>query len=277
MTREASKPPALRPGGRGAAGEAATPDHIAIPAWQRTRSGLFWVLLALLLLSLPGFVGFAKAACSRGGVVLPKGPGGDWVSIQGYINTSEPDSLQIPKEDLLDAAAYGLPILLGGLLLGFGRLTCGAAPRSSGAKGMFALSGLATFVAVAAIVAAVGAEYLQFKEERTIARTAFFILAGVAEFWFLTGIAASGIALKRPFVARSVGLYALTVAFLVALVTIGWMIYTKNYRPSKVSEDVLMYEQAAVMLGWLLLVGMYWRAVRGLRGAISEFLDSTMG
>jgi len=35
-----------------------------------------------------------------------------------------------------------------------------------------------------------------------------------------------------------------------------------------------MYEQAAVMLGWLMVVGVYWRSVRSVRGAVSEYLES---
>lgn len=273
-----NKGPAPRPGGRaGGAGEAATPDHIAIPGWQKTRAGLFWVLLALLFFSVAGFVGFAKAVCVRAGVALPKGPGGDWVSIPGYVNTPEPNSFPVSKEDMVDALAYGVPVLLGGLMLAFGRLTCGAAPRSSGAKGMFALSGIFTFLAVVAIVVTEGAERLLFREEHLIARNAFMILALTAEFWFLTGVASSGLALKRPVVPRSVGLLGLAVAFVAAVATIGWMLYTKQFRPKPLTEDAIMYEQAAVMLGWLMVVGTYWRAVRSLRGAISEFLDSTMG
>ena len=38
--------------------------------------------------------------------------------------------------------------------------------------------------------------------------------------------------------------------------------------------DTLLYEQAGLMLGWLLLVGLYWRAVRNVRVAAQEFLDT---
>lgn len=139
---------------------------------------------------------------------------------------------------------------------------------------MFALSGLFTFVALAGLLTAAACDKLLFKEEYWYASRGFVITAIVAEFWFLTGLAASGASLKRPKAARAVGMVGFVVALAVAAGTIGWEVYTKQYRPLPVSDDVRMYEQAAVMLGWLLVVGTYWRAVRAVRGAISEFLEA---
>ncbi len=257
--------------------EGKAPDPLAIPGWRKTRGGLFWVLCGLLLLAMVGFIGFTKAVCVRGGVALPQGPGDGWVSIAGYINSSEPNCVKMTKEEIFDFVLYGVPMVFGGLFLAFGRLTCGAAPRSSGAKGMFVLSGLFTLIAVATLVTAAACNKLLFTEEYQYARYGLMITALTAEFWFLTGLAVSGIALKRPKVARSVGLLGMAVAFVAAASTIGWMIYVKDYQPKPITDNAKMYEQAAVMLGWLLVVGMYWRAVRSARGAISELLESVEG
>jgi hypothetical protein len=232
------------------------------------------VLFGLFLLALPGFVGFAKVACERAGSPWPTGPGNDWVSIAGYVNSPDPNSVQLSKEDLLAAAAYGLPVVLGLLVVGFGRATCAAAPRSSGAKGLFALSGLFTFAALAAlVVAAVGGKLL-LTTAAGYAAVGLVVFGLLAEFWFLTGVAAAGVALKRPAAARAVGLVGFVAGLAAVAATVGWDVYRSEFRPAKPGEDVLLYEQAALMLGWLLVVGVYWRAVRVLRGAIAEFLEA---
>jgi len=56
------------------------------------------------------------------------------------------------------------------------------------------------------------------------------------------------------------------------------MIYTDpqwKLRPSPLTDDWKLYEQAGVMLGWLMLFGVYWRAIRNLRVAISESLEGS--
>jgi len=274
---------AIRPLGTGVGGgpagslpdDARSADPLAISGWRKARGGLFWVLCGLLVLTLPGFVGFAKAVCVRAGIDLPQGPGDGWLSISGYINSPDPNSVRMSKEEIFDLLVYGGPMVLGGVLLAFGRITCGAVPRSSGGKGMFALSGLFTLIAVASLIAAIGCDKLLFKEEYQYARYAFLISALAAEFWCLTGMAVCGIALKRPKAARSVGMVGMAVAFVAAAATIGWMLYVKQYRSVPVTDTAKMYEQAAAMLGWLLVVGTYWRAVRSVRGAVSELVEST--
>lgn len=248
-------------------------DPATVPGWRKARSGLFWVMFGLFLLVIPGTVGFAKFMCVKNGVALPKGPGGDWVKIQGWVNTDEAGSVLLPKEELLDLAAYGVPVLLGGLLLGFGRLTCGAAPRSGGSKGMFALSGLFTLVAVAALLAAFVSDKL-FPEYSPIARPAFLISVLAAEVWFLTGLAVSGVAVNRPQAARAVGMFWFVVVLLAVTATIGWTLYVKHGRPLRVPDTTKLYEEAAFMLGWLFLIAAYWRAVRSVRKGISEYLEA---
>ncbi|VTU00452.1 unnamed protein product [Gemmataceae bacterium] len=249
-------------------------EPLAIPGWKKARRGMYWVLLGLFVLALPAFVGFAKAACAKGGVALPRGPGGDWVSIAGYVNTTDPNSIMLSKEELVNLAGYGVPVVLGGLFLSLGRLACGGVPRSSGAKGMFILSGLATPFAVAALLGAAGCDKLAMREEYPYFRYAFLILAVAAEFWFLAGLVSAGVTLKRPQAARAVGLLGLVVAVAAAVATIGWMAYEKRFQPRPVTDAVRMYEQAALMVGWLLVLGAYWRAVRSTRGAISEYLET---
>jgi hypothetical protein len=203
---------------------------------------------------------------------LPKGDG--WVSIPGYVNDPNAvGAVRMTKVDQLDVALYAIPVILGGLCLAFGRLTCGAAPRSSGASGLFAFSGLFTFLALASLITAAASKKLLFDDIYFYTGFGFILLAGVAEFWFLTGLAASGAALKRPKVARSVCLIGFFAALAAAIPTVGWKIYYQEWRPKPPDEDWKLYEQAGVMIGWLLMIGVYWRAVRGVRLAISDHLE----
>ena len=130
-----------------------TPEQVTAAAWRKCRGGLFWVLFALFLFTIPGFVGFGKMVYTRSGQDLPKGDG--WVSIPGYVNDDKAmGAVRMDKPDQLDVALYAVPVLLGGLCLGFGRMTSGAAPRSSGAGGLLACSGLFTLLALASLVTA---------------------------------------------------------------------------------------------------------------------------
>jgi hypothetical protein len=231
------------------------------------------VLFGLFLLALPGFVGFAKIVYPRAtGKDLPQGEG--WVSIPGVVNAPEAGAIRMTKMEQIDVAAYAIPVVLAGLCIALGRLTCGAAPRSSGAKGMFACSGLFTFLAVAALVTAAVTDKLLFNETRYYAWVGFLLLGAVAEFWFLNGLTASGVALKRPKAARAVGAVGFVFLLVAAAATVGWKVYYEQFRPKPPGPDWVLYEQAAVMLGWLLAIGVYWRAVTNVRGAIREFLDN---
>ena len=233
--------------------------------------GLFW-------LTIPGFVGFGKIVYARGVGPLPQGEG--WVSIPGYVNDdAAQNAIRMTKADQLDIALYALPVVLGGLCLTFGRLTAGAAPRNSGASGLFACSGLFTLLSLAGLVTAAAChkDRLNIPDVYRYAAIGFLILAGGAEFWFLTGLTASGLALERPSVARAVGTVGFMFALAAAIPTVGWMVYTNpewKLRPNPLNDDWRLYEQAGLMLGWLLMIGIYWRAVRGVRVAISDWLSS---
>jgi hypothetical protein len=263
-----------------ASGRAKSPEQLAAPGWRKTRGGLFWVLFALLLLTIPGIVGFAKIVCERANVPLPHGKG--FITIPGVVNDGDGVTFSMDADAQLDALAYGVPILLAGLMLSLGRMTCGSAPRSSGAKGMYAMSGLFTLVALSGLgIAAVCLKVLNYYAEVSIreifayAATGGLIAFLASEFWFLTALAASGSSLKRPKAARSVGTLGFFVALLAAAATIGKEQYLLHFRP-KVTDDLLMYEQAALMLSWLLLIGLYWRAVRNVRAAIRDFLETVV-
>src|ERR1700722_2212074 len=95
-----------------------TPDQLAAPGWRRVKGGLFWVLFGLFFLSLPGFIGFAKQVLPRAGIDLPKGDG--W-TIPGYVNSAEPGTVRMKKEEQIDALAYATPLILAGLAISFGR------------------------------------------------------------------------------------------------------------------------------------------------------------
>lgn len=253
-----------------------TPEQIAATGWKTARRGLFWVQFGLFFLALIGFVGFGKMVAARTGNDLPTGEG--WAQIEGYVNDAKAaNAIKLTKTDELNLAMYGGPVLLGGVLIVFGRLIASGAPRSSGACGMFALSGLFLLIGLVGLILSFYFDRLLLKEEQRYAWTGFLLLVPVAEFWFLTGITACGLALKRPKVARAVG----AVGFLGALgafaATIGWELYVQFGRPKVPDADILLYEQAALMLGWLLLVGVYWRAVRNVRLAAREYLDTVAG
>lgn len=255
-------------------GEEPTAEQVAAAGWKSVRRGLFWVQFALLLLSLIAFVGFGKVVYERSVGPLPKGDGADWVKIEGYINDGGPNSVPLKKEDLLNLACYGLPVLLACVPLAFGRLIASGAPRSSGARGLFALSGLFALIGLGALVASFAFERLLLKDEFKYTWYGFLLLVPLAEFWFLTGLAASGMALKRPRAARAVGAVGFVFALTAFVATLGWELYVDFGRKHVGADDRKLLEQGALMMGWLLLIGVYWRAVRNVRSAAKEYLDT---
>lgn len=260
-----------------------TPGQLAAPAWSRTRAGLCWVLLGLFFLTIPGFVGFGKIIYTRlppeYGGELPTGKG--WIEIPPYVNSTDANSIQMTKPEQLDVAFYAVPVLLGGLCITFGRIICGAAPRNSGSKGLFLWSGVFSLLALVGLVLAAGCskDFLNFKDWYYYAGIGFLVTVGLAEFWFLTGLAASGVSLKRPNAARAVGLVGLVFGLAVLVPTVAWPLYTGEWRPKgdAFTDDWKLYEKAAFMIGWLLLIGVYWRAVRTVRVAIREFVRNAEG
>ena len=247
-----------------------TPEEILVGGWASVRRGLFWVQFALFWLALLGGISFGKMMYERAGNELPTGEG--WLKIEGYVNTPGPNAIRLSKADELNLLLYGVPLCLAGLAMVLGRLIAGGAPRSSGARGLFACSGLFGLVGFAALLASVGFDRLLMMEEYRYARVAFLLLLPLAEFWFLTALTASGVALKRPRAARAVGALGFAFALAAFIPALGWDLYTEYGRPKLPDADLKLYEQAALMLGWLLLVCVYWRAVRNVRSAAREFL-----
>jgi DNA-directed RNA polymerase subunit RPC12/RpoP len=278
--------------------DAKTPGQLVLPAWKKTKAGLFWVLAGLFFLALPGFFEFGKLVYERSVGELPSGDG--WIKIDGVVNAGK-ETITLTKGQEIEVLAYGVPIVLGMLLLTLGRLAAGAAPRASGAKGLFAFSGLFTLLGLASLgVCAVTTAVTMLDIARYTA-VGVLVAWGLAEVWFITGLATTGAHLKRPSVARSVGFLWFVLALGVALATVGWEQYTKELRPkpnagildlnptvtvkvrslvihespraNAVDKDTELYEAGARMLGWLVVVGCYWRAVRSTRVAIREFID----
>ncbi|MBP3960363.1 hypothetical protein J8F10_34475 [Gemmata sp. G18] len=248
-----------------------TPDQVLAKRWAAVRRGLFWVQFALLFVALLGFVGFGKAVYTRAVGELPKGEG--WVKIDGYINSGGPDAIPLTKTEEIDILTYGVPVFMAGFLLTIGRLFSSGGPRNSGSRGLFALSGLLALVSFVALLSHAVCKKAQFTEEAKYALTAFLLCAPLAEFWFLTALTASGLALKRPAVARAVGFFGFLCALIPVLVLFGLDQYKIHLQPQiQPAEDRLMYEQAALLIGWLILVGAYWRAVRGVRVAARDFI-----
>ena len=253
-------------------GKEKTPEQILAGGWRAVRRGLFWVQFALLWLSLIGFIGFGKVVYVRTGNELPKGEG--WIEIEGYINSADPNAIQLTKTDELNLLLYGLPVLFAGIAAVFGRLVASGAPRSSGARGLFAFSAFFALIGFAGLLGSFLFDKLLMKEYYRYTGFAFLLLMPLAEFWFLTALTACGVALKRPRSARAVGAVGFAFALTAFAATLGWELYVELSRGKKPDADTLLYEQAGLMLGWLLLVGLYWRAVRNVRGAAQEFLDT---
>jgi phage FluMu protein Com len=260
-----------------ATGWGESPEQVLAAGWRSMRRGLFWVRFGLLFLFLIGFAGIGKSLYSKFVGKLPEGDGTEWVSIPEYVNAPGQKAVALNKTELLDLALYGGPVLLGSLFIVLGRLIASRAPRHSGARGLFAFSALFGFAGTAALFVWFAFAKMQLREEEKYAQLALLILLPLAEFWFLTALTASGLALMAPKTAGAVG----TVGFLAALTaftaTLGWDLYQQNWRLNNLNDDLRMYEQAALLLGWLILVGSYWRAVGKVRRGAREFLDTVAG
>jgi hypothetical protein len=246
-----------------------------VPGWRAARRGLFWVLFGLFWLALVGVVPFGKLVYERAVGELPDGPG--WVKIDGYVNTEGSDVIRTTQREEIDAAAYGVPVLLGGFALVLGRVVAGGAPRASGAKGLFLFSGLFTLVALIGALSLPVCEKTGLREVGGYARTAVAVGGGLAEFWFLVGLGAAAGAVRRPAASRAVGRFALVVGLAYLIATVGWEQYGKYGpdlgRPKPLDADWRFYEEAARMLGWLLVAGCYWRAVGAVRYAVRLHIE----
>jgi hypothetical protein len=231
------------------------------------------VQLAFLLLALLGFVECGKTAYARYVGPLPTGDGAAWVSIDGFINSAGEQAIPVTKEQMIDLACYGIPVTLASILLVFGRLIASGAPRLSGSGGLFALSSLFTLLAYLALAAGI-LFATPFPKEARYAADAFVVAFPLAEFWFVTGVTASGLALQSPGTARRVGFLGFVLGLTVAVALSGWKHIEKELQPAMPPADLVLATQAAVGGAWLLVVGAYWFAVRSVRAAAREFTDT---
>ncbi len=167
------------------------PDKVLAAGWKRVRRGLFWIQFALLWLLLLGFVGIGKTLYEKQVGELPKGDGKEWISIEGFVNSEDKMAVPLSKEQIIDLAAYGIPILFAGILLMFGRLVAGGGPRFSGSRGLFGLSALFTLLAFVALIASVMFSDI-YKTETRAVREAFQLVFPLAEFWCVLAITACG-------------------------------------------------------------------------------------
>lgn len=248
------------------------PDEVLAKRWRSVRRGLLMVQFALFFVALVGAVGFGKAIYVRSVGELPKGEG--WTHIEGYVNSGGPNSIPLSKTDEINLLTYGVLGGLAAFFLTVGRYASGGGPRNSGARGLFVLSSLLTLGAFIALLAVVVCEKVPFPGEIKYAWLGLEIAAPLAEFWFLTALTASGLALKRPTVARAVGFIGFWFALIAVLATVGLEQYLANARPKAPDADWLMYEQAGVFMGVLILVFAYWRAVGGVRRGAREFIQA---
>lgn len=250
-----------------------TANEALAKGWKPARRGLGWVRLGLLFVVLLGFVELGKAAYVVAKGPLPKGDGAEWVSIAGFINSEGANSIPVSKEQLLDLACYGPLVLLSFLCLLFGRLIAGGAPRASGARGLFGLSALFTLTWFLLLVAAV-----MFREAfppvSQYAAKGFLVAFPLAEFLFVVGVTACGLALKRPGAAKAVGLFGFLLALAAVAGTIGWDVYAQYGRPKPPTADSALYESGAFAGAWLLVVLAYRNAAGVVRSAAREFIET---
>jgi hypothetical protein len=194
------------------------------------------------------------------------------VSIEGVVNSAG-NAIQLKKEQLLNLACYGPPLLLAFLCLLFGRLRAGGAPRASGARGLFALSALFTLVWFALLVGYFLVEAMMPRYSGYVRLGCVFALA-LAEFLFLVGVTACGLALKRPGAAKAVGLFGFLLALAGVAATIGWQLYAEFARPKAPTANELMYEAGAFAGVWLVVVLAYRNAAGVVRAAAREFVET---
>jgi len=244
----------------------------------KCRSGLGKVLLGLFWFSLLGFIPLGKFLYERTVGPMPAGASADWFAIDGVLNTPGDNAVQLTKSEVIELLAYGVPVLLGGLALTFGRVMAGAAPKNSGARGLFAFSGLVTLVALAGGITFVVCKRVEYQEVAGYGWWAAVIGGALAEFWFLIGLVAAAATLRRPGAVRTAGFHALVVGIAVALYFFGWDLLLAKLGPEigrprrpEPGSDWLLYEASAILLGWLILIGGAWRAVGGVRAAIDDY------
>ena len=268
-------PPSPGKPARTKAAKSAEEQNVA--AWKKARGGLFWVHFALFWFAVIAFIPVGKIVYERAVGPLPAGEGADWIKIDDVINAPGQNAIQLTKEELLDLVAYGVPVLLGSLAFAFGRVTAGAAPRSSGAKGLFAFSGLITLLALAGYITSVVCDRVAYREIGNYGLWTARIGGALGEFWFLLALVAAGATLRRPASVRTVGMFSLMVGLAVAVYFVGWDVYLQKIAPEigrprklEAGSDWIFYEAAATLIGWLILIGTYWRAVGGVRTAIKE-------
>jgi hypothetical protein len=202
----------------------------------------------------------------------------EWFKIERVLNTPGENAVSLTKPEVIDLLAFGVPVLLGGLSLAFGRVSASAAPRNSGAKGLFALSGLLTLVALAGGIMFAVCQRVAYNEVAGYAWWAAVLGTGIAEFWFLIGLVAAGAMLRRPAMVRAAGLHAFCIGLGVAFYFFGWELLLAKLGPEigrpkhpEAGSDWLMYEASALLLGWLILIGGAWRSVSGVRAAIDDY------
>jgi hypothetical protein len=249
-----------------------TPDQVLARGWASVRRGLFWIQFALFWLAIIGFVGFGKAVYTRTVGDLPSGEG--WVKIEGYINTDHPNAIRLSKTDELNVLMYGVPVLLAGVCIVLGRMIASGAPKSSGARGLFTFSTLFGLLGFGSLIASfIFAKFL-LKDAHHYTERAYMILLPLAEFWFLCALVASGVALTRPKAVRAVGMVGFMFALTAFVATLGWELYKEYGRPKTLDVEILTMEQAAFLLGWLLLIAVYSRAVRRVRLGAKAFIES---
>ncbi len=167
----------------------------------------------------------------------------------------------------IDLAAYGVPLLFGSLALFLGRATCAAAPKVTGAKGLFAWSGLLTLLGVGAAGAwFAGGERLFGYPWAKLAGNGAIVALMLGEAGFLLGLGLAAGTLRWP--GRSVGRLGLAVGLAAAVATVGWDAYVQFGRALLPAADRTLYEKGAGAVGWVLLVAVYVRGVGAVRRAI---------
>jgi len=110
-----------------------------VRAWRKARGGLWWVRSAAWLMFIPivGLNGLRLYEHFQGKLEFAGVLHQEW----------------LPPAAELDLALFGIPVVLGLLLLVFGRLSYSGVPKRSGGRGLALFSALATLTAFGGLIA----------------------------------------------------------------------------------------------------------------------------
>jgi hypothetical protein len=258
--------------------------------WKKVRSGLGVVRLGVVLMVLSPFALTGLAVYEKTNPLPNQNP--------GYLGVKD-----FPSGTEIYLGAAVAPLVLGLLLVLFGRMRVARAPKSSFAKGAAWAASSATLLAVAAVVAAavpsgigiangLAPGHFQPKNDENGVVERFGLAtaisaAVVAEVWFVFALGRMGAALRSPVLAGRATRFAVLAGLLVILgaaAGVGYFVYLNeflmwwaaNAKPhwDKLDEGFKPAVRYGAVAAAAVLVGFcYLRLLGGARKAIREWQE----